>query len=64
MRGGEVERYVLLHRDTGLLRHRVQATAAEVAEANRRLAAAGSRLRFVAEHLTGHVTEREQEDGG
>lgn len=55
---------VLLHRDTGLLRHRVQATTAEVAEANQRLAAAGSRLRFVVERLTGHVTEREQENGG
>jgi hypothetical protein len=58
-----VEGYVLLHRDTGLLRHRVQATAREAAEANQRLAAAGSRLRFVVERLTVHVTEREQEDG-
>lgn len=59
-----VERYVLLHRDTGLFRHRVLATAAEAAEANRRLEGSGSRLRFVAERLTGHVTEREGGAGG
>ena len=58
-----MEGYVLLHRDTGLLRHRVQATATEAAAANQRLLAAGSRLRFVAERLTVHVTERKQEDG-
>ena len=63
MRGEEVEWHVLLHRDTGLLRHRVRATAMEAAAANQRLAAAASRLRFVAERLTVHVTEREQEDG-
>ena len=56
-----MERYVLLHRDTGLFRHRVLATASEVAEANGRLAGAGSRLRFVPERLTGHMTEREGE---
>jgi hypothetical protein len=58
-----VEWHVLLHRDTGLLRHRVRATATEAVAANQRLAAAGSRLRFVAERLTVHVTERKEEDG-
>jgi hypothetical protein len=54
---------VLLHRDTGLRRHRVRATAQEACQANRRLADSGSQLRFVAERLTGHGVEREAPAG-
>jgi hypothetical protein len=53
------EWHVLLHRDTGLRRYRVRATAQEACQANRRLADSGSQLRFVAERLTGHGVERE-----
>lgn len=47
--------YLLINRDTGMIRYAVVAREEEISEANRRLAASGSCLRYVPARLAGHT---------
>lgn len=47
--------YLLINRDTGMIRYAVVAREEEIAAANVRLAESGSRLRYVPARLAGHT---------
>jgi hypothetical protein len=47
--------WLLINRDTGTIRYAVVASEEEIAAVNARLAASGSRLKYVPARLAGHT---------